>query len=406
MFAVTTFVLLALAHPVISQSPSSGGSDNNSGVGPDFQPDPLTTVCNPTSNNFRFFDLTVPNIQGILTLFCIFTFFFLLLTGWCFVTLILARGHRAPYALLFPALILSVLANGANIGLEIFLNMPSWYNLPTQLQPALEAIGLFFTNLAILLLFLSIIAVLWDRETAIHAATEGKACRRNHGFTVVYAVLAFILFVLGIAGPAVYIYAIRKYFIALNAIDFNFDTNASLEQYQLELWLNQRQKVWNDLFYTFDAFVVLTGVVVAVSTILLWRAGRAAGIRDKVLAYHSFVSAESDNPILCQITNIMFYAVAPLYAAYNLFTFIFTIVFSNHGLPATSSQAAFEAATLAQNLLLLGSYFVVAFVLIFMSNRTNWIIQGGTVQPSTVYLSTNLNTELLTNDENCLTNYQ
>jgi hypothetical protein len=194
--------LLALVHPVASQSTTSGGNTAYGGYGPDFQIDPLTSVCILGIIIFIAYS-QCQIIQVILSLFCIFTFLFLLLTGWCFVTLILARGHRAPYALLLPALILSTLANANNIALEVFLNMPYWYNLPTQLQPALEAIGLFFTNWAILLLFLSIIAVLRNRETALHTTTEGKAGGYKLIFTVVYAVLALTLFVLGTAGTSI-----------------------------------------------------------------------------------------------------------------------------------------------------------------------------------------------------------
>jgi hypothetical protein len=80
----------------------------------------------------------------------------------------------------------------------------------------------------------------------------------------------------------------------------------------------------------------------------------------------------------------MLYVVAPLYAFYNLLTFIFTIVFSDHGLPYTSSASTFESATLANNLLLLLSYFSVAFALLFLSiNRANWNI-GGAAQPGTL----------------------
>ncbi|KIM71419.1 hypothetical protein PILCRDRAFT_830340 [Piloderma croceum F 1598] len=334
--------LLALVHPVICQSTTAGGNIYE-GDGPDFQPDSLTI--------------------GILALFCLFTLFFFVLTVWCFVALILARGHRSPYAFLFPALIFSVLGNADNIALEIILNMPSWYTFPTQLQPALEAIALFFTNWAILLLFLSLVALLWNRETALYAATEGKAGRRYHAFTAIYAILAVLLFALGTAAPAIYIDALRKYLIALNEVNFEFDENPSLDQYALENWFYQQSKVSNDVNYTFNTFVVLAGIVVVASTGLLWSAHRAAGIRDK-------------------LTDHMLFVVAPLYAFYNIVTFIFSIVFSNHGLPPNSSQTTIESATLAQNLLLLLFYFAVAFAILFLSiNRKNWNAQGGTMHP-------------------------
>jgi hypothetical protein len=165
--------------------------------------------------------------------------------------------------------------------------MPSWFTLPTQLQPVLEAIALLFTNWAILLLFVSIIAVLWNRETAIHTATEGKTSGRNYAFIVVYAVLAVFLFALGTAAPAIYVDALRKYLIALNEINFEFDENTPLDQFALENWFYQQSKVWNDVNYVFNTFVVLTGIIVVISTVLLWRTQRAAGIRDKVAILHA-----------------------------------------------------------------------------------------------------------------------
>ena len=82
----------------------------------------------------------------------------------------------------------------------------------------------------------------------------------------------------------------------------------------------------------------------------------------------------------------MLFVVAPLYALYNIVIFIFSIVFSNHGLPSNSSQTTFESATLAQNLLLLLFYSAVAFAILFLSvNRQNWNPQGATMQPSTYH---------------------
>jgi len=96
----------------------------------------------------------------------------------------------------------------------------------------------------------------------------------------------------------------------------------------------------------------------------------------------------------------MLYAVVPLYAAYTLFTFIFTIVFSDSGLPNTSSQTTLESATVANNLLLLSSYFAVAFTLVLMSvNRDSWNIQGGTGQPGMFHsVAENYMVRLLTTD--------
>lgn len=150
--------------------------------------------------------------------------------------------------------------------------------------------------------------------------------------------------------------------MAMNEINLDFDVDPTLEEEELDIWFDQQRKVWSALSYSFSSFVVFSGFVVIVATILLWRKSRAVGIRDK-------------------ITNTMLYVIVPLYAAYNLFTFIFTIVFSDHGLPYDSSLTKVESATLANNILLLLSYFAVALALLVLSiNRVSWNI-GGTAQP-------------------------
>jgi hypothetical protein len=214
-----------------------------------------------------------------------FTFFCLLLTRQCFGVLILAREHRVPtvpYALLFLSLIISVLANVVGIALDVLPNM-SHYNTPAPIQAALEASDWLFTNWTILLIFSSVIAVLLQREAAIYAATGGKVGRRNDGIPVACTALTAILFVLGTAGPALRFDTSRKYQIAQNEIKFECNTNASLEKAAaLELWHDRRSHMGEDLSGMFDSFVVLAGIEVIVSTVLLWRAVGAAGIKDKV----------------------------------------------------------------------------------------------------------------------------
>ena len=291
MFAAVLVALLAFVHPATAQIATYGGNTSNNDYYFSFELDSLTTVGNPPfpDYNFVYRELKVATIQGILALFCIFTFFFFILTVWCLVALIISRGHRAPYAFLLPTLILTTFGNGANIALETYLNWPSEFYVPTQLIPALDAIQWFFANWAILLLFLSLIAVLRNRETALRVATDDEAGRHNRQFIAAYAILASILFVLGLAGPIVYVVAIQKYNNAINQLDAAATDYpvVSIGPDQLQIWLSQQRKKWRGIEYAFNSIVVLTGVVITVSTILLWRAGRAAGIRDKVFALHA-----------------------------------------------------------------------------------------------------------------------
>src|ERR1700729_2697278 len=154
MYAAVLVALLACLHPAPAPSATNGGNTSNNDYYFSFELDSLTTVGNPRLPDYYFVyrNLTVSNIQGILAVFCIFTFLFFILTVWSLVALILSRGHRAPYAFLLPALILTTFGNGANIALETYLNWPSGFYVPTQLIPALDAIQWFFANWAILLL--------------------------------------------------------------------------------------------------------------------------------------------------------------------------------------------------------------------------------------------------------------
>jgi len=210
-----------------------------------------------------------------------------------------------------------------------------------------------FNHWAILLLFLSIISVLRNREAAVYNATGGKeAGRRNYGFTVAYAILAIIIFVLGTAGPAVYVDTMRKFTTARNGIDLRLNPDGLVE-------IAEFSSLHGDIEYVFSSVVVLTGVVVVVSTIMLWRACRAAGVRDK-------------------ITNNMLKVVTPVYLGYNLFTFVFPFLFLN--ISSTSAFMTLEITMLAHNFLSSTLYLAVAFTLLRMaSNRTDWNIQGGAV---------------------------
>ena len=195
-----------------------------------------------------------------LALFCLFAFSFLVLIGWCFVLFIQARGHRSKFAFLLPALVLSLLGNSANIALEtkslFFLTGRS-----ISRELALEGLGLLSTNWGIAFLYLSIQAVLRDRESAILAETEARFGQRSRLSTVVHIVLTALLFALGTVYTAFYISPI--YFVGISYIC---------------------------LLFLFKSCIILTGIAVVVWTISLWRAARAARINEQVLV----VSTEHD----------------------------------------------------------------------------------------------------------------
>jgi hypothetical protein len=79
----------------------------------------------------------------------------------------------------------------------------------------------------------------------------------------------------------------------------------------------------------------------------------------------------------------MLHVVAPLYAAYNLFNLIFLILFSPHVLPLVYGLGNVEGIILANNLVLLLSYFGVASVLLVLSiNKDCWNVNGDVILQS------------------------
>jgi len=123
------------------------------------------------------------------------------------------------------------------------------------------------------------------------------------------------------------------------------------------------------MYYSFCSFLILTEVTVIVSAVLLRRASRAEGVVDK-------------------ITNTILHVVAPLYAAYNLSNLIFLILFSPHGLPSSINFTTYEGVVLANNILLLLSYFGVASALLVLSiNKECWSVNADDI------LRTNMTTQ-------------
>ena len=165
-------------------------------------------------------------------------------------------------------------SNALVIALEILF---FFWAVSTQLIDVLFYGRWFFTNWSNLFLYLSLIAVLRNRETVIHSTTEGRFGQHNHVFTAVYTILAVLIFVFGTVGPIFQWVVVQRY-----------ATSNSDQLYHLiniSVYLGQ---------YVFGSFVIVTGIVVAISTFLLWRANRAAGITDKVICADSSIYVGSD----------------------------------------------------------------------------------------------------------------
>ncbi|KAJ7164929.1 hypothetical protein C8R46DRAFT_300965 [Mycena filopes] len=324
MLFALTLVLSSLFLPASCQFDDDGGENG-------FHPDPLTS--------------------GLFAILAIFALVYSGLLIWTFIALFTSRGHRAPYALLVPTLIFFAWSNAAYIALIILENIPSLRffsdTLPVLLLPALGFVLNLFNDWAIILQFLVVIAVLWNRENALRLASDGKSGGHHPALIAVHATLAGLMFILGTASEALNMDINVKYYTT----DYFLDNPDALDH---------RITVRNQLNYAYMSFAVLTAVDVAVTTVLLWRAWKRNTAR----------SAD-------KITNVMLYALVPLYSLLSLLLMIFTIVFSTSGLPPTASATAFESASLADELLVtLLSFAVIVVILVLSIRKVDWTHDG------------------------------
>ncbi|KAJ7704342.1 hypothetical protein B0H17DRAFT_1039322 [Mycena rosella] len=327
MFSPLILVLSSLILPAACQF----GDDPPDG----FHPDPLTA--------------------GLFGLLCLFAITYSVLIIWTFVALLTSRGHRAPYVFLLPTLVFFAWSNAAFIALIILGNIPSLSfsdTFPVLLIPTLGFISNLLNDWAVVLQFLAIIAVIWNRENTLRVATEGKFGGHHPALIALHVALAALTLAFGTAAEA-----------------YNMDTNVqyyTTEELFFGDALHHRIVVYQQLFYVFSSFAVLTAVDVVVSTVLLWRGWKNAGIPDK-------------------ITNVVLYALVPVYCALSLVIMIFTIIFSPSGLPPTVTVTVVESAGLANTLLATGFSITVIIIILALSiKKANWNI-GGVEEPRQQY---------------------
>ncbi|KAJ6511290.1 hypothetical protein C8R47DRAFT_729566 [Mycena vitilis] len=327
MFFILPLVLSSLFLPAACQFDDSGSNPDG------FHPDSLT--------------------GGLFALCCIFAFLYGVLGIWNFVALLTSRGHRSPYAFLLPTILFFAWSNAAFIALILLENIPALQSdsffdgpLPVLLLPSLRFVANLFNDWAVVLLFLVLIAVLWNRETMLRLSTDGKFGGHHPALIALHATLASLTFIFGTATEA-----------------FLMDTNVRFATTDISFdEIDHRFTVDNQLYYVYTTFAVLMGVDVAVTTVLLWRGWKKAGIPDK-------------------ITNIMLYAVVPLYSVLCLFYMIFTIVFSPSGIPSSATRATFEGADIADSLLITGFTITIMFMVLFLSVKKAYWNPNGIGQP-------------------------
>lgn len=154
---------------------------------------------------------------------------------------------------LFTLLSVSVYA-----GEVIYLSMNHRFVTPEYV--ALYSVESFFGLWSTPLLFLTIIAVIWNRESALLTATGGQAGKHNPVVLITGVVLALLLFSLGTAELAMYVQYLKDPF------------ERSLARY-------------TSVVQAFNSFEILTGVFILIAVVLLDRKTHKAAVADKVTAH-------------------------------------------------------------------------------------------------------------------------
>ncbi|KAF7343448.1 hypothetical protein MVEN_01777600 [Mycena venus] len=298
-----------------------------------------------------------PLTAGLFGVLCIFALLYGVLSIWTLVALFTSRGHRGPYAFQFPAILFFAWSNAAYIGWLIIENIPvlnanSFFSdVPVLLLPSLGFVSNLLFDWGVVLQFLVLIAVLWNRETVLRIATDGKFGGHHPVLIALHVTLATLTFIFGTASEA---YGMDT------AVKFNDTDRFESRLYREYL---HRIQVRQQLNYVFNAFAILMVIDVAVTTSLLWRAWRKAGISDK-------------------ITNLMLYVVVPLYSIFGLLLMIFTILFSPSGLSADAGPEVFEGANLAYSILVTGISITILFFILALSVKKAYWNPGGVAEPS------------------------
>ncbi|KAJ7747912.1 hypothetical protein DFH07DRAFT_1062620 [Mycena maculata] len=313
---------------------------------------PATCQLYNTENGFHPDPLTT----GTFALLCIFAVAFGILSIVTFVVLLTARGHRTPYALLLPTLALFSLSNDTYIALLVLENISDLYlsdSYPALLLPAISFVSNLFNNWAVVLQFLVVIAVVWNRESVLRTATEGKFGGHHPAVIALHVALATLTFIFGTAAEALN--------MATNVQYYTTDTFSSDDG-----TLQHRLVQYQQLNYVYASFAILTAVDVIVSAVLLWRAWRKAVIPDR-------------------ITALVLFAIVPVYGAFSLVLMVFTILFSPSGISDSASITVFEGANLANNLLAtLLSITIMIIILAMSSKKAHWNA-GGIADPPKQY---------------------
>jgi hypothetical protein len=198
----------------------------------------------------------------------IFAFLFVLQIVHCCIATLVMRGHRLPYLVLLPTILFTTISLLAILSYTaVFASAGGTINLRTDLI----GVFLFFRNWSLTLIFVAIIAFLWEREATICARSNGK---RNVPLLMVHLALIALLFIFGTAHAA-------------SNSSLRHDAARGLSRANTLAYI-RRIKTTNGLAYTFFAILILSAVDVIVTAFTVSKAAKNGPKSDKVCATMHF----------------------------------------------------------------------------------------------------------------------
>lgn len=218
-----------------------------------------------------------------MVVWCIWTVLYLALLVLCFVALAIRRGHRLIYAILLPAILLTILQCLANIVYIVLSNNELTFEGPPGGVAPISVMGgisYFAGNISNALFFLGVSLLFIDRYKAINQAAAGSS-----KFGVALSVIAFVysafLFVLGLAAAGLVTSATVAFWQFFELIDV--DENA-LPEFIDEAWRSYRTKAEraNDMSYAYAASVDSTIFFIVGLGIMALRDARRYRLSDMV----------------------------------------------------------------------------------------------------------------------------
>ncbi|KAJ7628508.1 hypothetical protein FB45DRAFT_1059255 [Roridomyces roridus] len=292
-----------------------------------FRPDPLT--------------------KGIFIVVCILALAYAFLGIWNIVALTKTRNPRLAYTLLLAAILFAAWSNAAYLCLIVLENIRSAYytrSYPILLIPVLSFLEYLFGKWAAVLLFLAIISIIRNRETALFNGTKGKF--GAHRLTRLHLALALLAFVFATAAEGLDIDSRIKFYHGVISLDT----------------ADHRVDIAQRLYYVSTAFEILAAFDVLLAAVLLWRAYQAAAIPDK-------------------ITNLTLLAIAPVFALHGLLYLIFTVLYSPKGINKVGARlTTLETMDLLDLLFLRACSFTVMILVLSLSRlEVNWNLGQDTV---------------------------